>query len=180
MERRLALKNLAAATLGLVALPAWANNWTQTTLLPILPPASDALLADLVETIIPTTDTPGAKSLGVNLFVQRMVADCYDKPTQTTFANGLTTVDELAKKATGQSFTDSTPVQRLAVVKAMMTSTDPQQKAFYNLVIGLTVRGYMTSEYVMTNLTHFQMAPGYYKGCVPVVAKAVSTTSSTK
>jgi hypothetical protein len=29
----------------------------------------------------------------------------------------------------------------------------------------------MTSEYVMTNLTHYEMIPGRYHGCVPVAAK---------
>ncbi len=171
---------MATAALGLAALPAWANGWSRTAIEPTLPPAADALLAEFVETIIPTTATPGAKTLGVNRFVQRMVADCYDKTAQTTFTDGLTMVDELAKKATGKSFVDSTPAERLELVKALSTSTDPQQKAFYGLVKGLTVRGYMTTEYVMTNLTHFQMAPGYYHGCVPVASKATSSTSSTK
>ena len=55
-----------------------------------------------------------------------------------------------------------------------MLSQDPAQKEFYGLVKGLTIRGYMTSEYVMTNLTHYQFIHGHYYYYVPVPAKTVS------
>lgn len=32
----------------------------------------------------------------------------------------------------------------------------------------MTVDGYMGSEYVMTNITKYEMAPNRYHGCVPV------------
>ena len=43
------------------------------------------LLAILVETIIPATDTPGAKALKVDQFVQKIVAECYPKTRRTPF-----------------------------------------------------------------------------------------------
>nr|WP_290937677.1 hypothetical protein [Haliscomenobacter sp.] len=67
MKRRAAMKSLGVALGGLVALPAWANSWTpdsvgNSTLLAL---NDEILLAEIVETFIPETNTPGAKSLKV-------------------------------------------------------------------------------------------------------------------
>ena len=131
-------------------------------------------LAELVETIIPVTDTPGAKALNVHQFVQKMVADCYDKSAQENLQKGLDSLDGLAKKSFSKPFAEGDTAQRTALLTQLAKSTDTAQKDFYSLVKNLTIRGYMSSEYVMTNLTHYQFIPGHYYGCVPVLAKATS------
>ena len=170
---------MAVAAGGLMSLPAWANGWTTETVRSsgqIFSPSQSDLLAEMVEAIIPATDTPGAKALKVHQFIQKMVADCYDKPTQESVRSGLDAMDGLAQKSFGKSFAEGDGKQRTALLTQLDQSTDQAQKKFYSLVKGLTIRGYMTSEYVMTNLTHYQFIPGHYHGCVPVPQKAVSQT----
>lgn len=170
---------MAGALGGLVSLPAWANGWTTETVQPtheILSRSQTDMLAEFVETIIPATDTPGAKALNVHKFVQKMVADCYPKPAQATLQKGLDSLDGLAKTSFGKPFSEGDTAQRTALLTQLSKSSDAAQKDFYSLVKGLTIRGYMSSEYVMTNLTHYQFIPGHYYGCVPVQAKAVSQT----
>ncbi|GAB3513313.1 lactose 3-dehydrogenase subunit gamma LacC [Spirosoma knui] len=170
---------MAVAVGGLISLPAWASGWTAETVRsadPFLSPGQDTLLADIAETIIPATDTPGAKALNVHQFIQKMVADCYDAKAQDALRNGLTTTDELARKTFGKPFAEGDVTQRTALLTQLAQSTDSAQKDFYGLVKGLTIRGYMSSEYVMTNLTHYQFMPGHYYGCVPVPSKAISQT----
>ena len=177
MERRSALKTLAGAVGGLISLPDWANGWTAETVRQhpqLLSLGQDELLAEITETIIPATDTPGAKALNVHQFIQKMVTDCYDEKAQETFRKGLDTTSELAQKSFGKSFAEGNTAQRTALLTQLSQSTEPAQKEFYSLIKGLTIRGYMNSEYVMTNLTHYEMIPGRYHGCVPVVAKATS------
>ena len=41
------------------------------------------------------------------------------------------------------------------------------QKAMSTLK-GLTIQGYVTTEYVMVNHLNYQMAPGFWNPCVPV------------
>lgn len=177
MERRSALITLAGAVGGLISLPTWASGWTAETVQLgrhlSLRDQSD-LLADIVDTIIPVTDTPGAKALNVHQFIQKMVTDCFDKPAQATFTNGLGLIDELAQKSVGKPFREGDVTQRTALLTQMSQSADSAQKDFYSMVKNLTIRGYMNSEYVMTNLIHFEFIPGRYHGCVPVVAKAVT------
>lgn len=160
---------MAGAIGGLIALPAWASSWTPETVRSghsLLSAAQTDLLAGMVETIIPKTDTPGARELNVHLFVQKMVADCYPTATQETLKKGLDGLDIQAQKAFSKPFTEADAAQQTALLTQLAKDTD--QKAFYSLVKGLTIRGYMSSEYVMTNLTHYQFIPGHYYGCVPV------------
>lgn len=174
MQRRVALRNLAVAAGGLLNLPAWANGWNQTTVesaSPFLSTKPADALAAMVDTLIPATDTPGAKELAVPQFIQKMVADCYDQAAQDNVKKGLAALDELARQTYNKPFADGDAEQRTALLTRLAQTTDADQKTFYALVKGLTIRGYTTSEYVMTNLMHFEPTPGYYHGCVPVKAK---------
>ncbi|MBC3786635.1 gluconate 2-dehydrogenase subunit 3 family protein [Spirosoma utsteinense] len=177
MERRSALITLAGAVAGLVSLPGWATGWSAESIQldrALVTTDQRDLLAEIVDTIIPKTDTPGAKELKVHQLIEKLVADCSDKAAQDTFAKGLTTVDELAQQSFNKPFAKGDATQRMALLTQMSQSTEPVQKDFYGLVKNMTIRGYMNSEYVMTNLTNFQFIPGHYYGCVPVSAKAVS------
>ncbi|TDB67884.1 gluconate 2-dehydrogenase subunit 3 family protein [Arundinibacter roseus] len=170
MQRRTALKNVASTIGAFVALPAWANGWNRQQLSnnALLNPAENSLLAEVVETIIPKTDTPGAKELGVHQFVQTMITDCYDKKAQDSLVSGLASLDAFSQSTFGKSFTACSAKQRIHILEGMELSDDAARKSFYGMVKGLTIQGYMSSEYVMTNLTHYEMIPGRFHGCVPV------------
>lgn len=171
MERRVALKGMAAAMGAIVSLPAWASGWNDSSIGKVkFSGAGQAeILKGAVEAIIPATDTPGAGELGVAIFVQRMVTDCYDKKTQDAFDKGLAGLDAQSNKSFGKSFTDASKTQQLQLLQELEKSNDSETKSFFGLLKNLTIQGYMSSEYVMTNLTHFEFIPGRYHGCVPVV-----------
>ena len=174
MKRRIALKNLAVATGGLLSFPAWANGWNTATLKTgsaFLAPNLDAVLTEVVDTIIPQTDTPGAKALNVQTFIQKMVTDCYEKEVQTAFANGLKKIDETASQHYGKPFGSCDTAQRLSVLATIEKSPEASLNGFYSLVRRLTIQGFTTSEYVMTKFYHYQPIPGHYYGCVPVSSK---------
>jgi hypothetical protein len=180
VKRRNALKMVAASVGGIMTLPVWANHWTPESIRATGSPASFLsmmevdLLAEITETIIPTTQSPapakteipGAKAVQVHRFVERMVVDCSDKAAQETFRKGLSATDDVAQAYINKPFLEGTPAERLTILKQMSQSSDATQKGFVALVKNLTIRGYMTSEYVMTNISHFEMAPARYKGCV--------------
>ena len=111
-----------------IILPNWANAWTTKSLQnqPFNSSFSqETLLAEIVETIIPKTDTPGAKDLGIHQFTMKMITDCYDKKAQEVFAKGLVSVDEFCpKKDFSKSFIESDSKQKLAVLNSMMNSSE--------------------------------------------------------
>lgn len=175
MNRRIALKNVALVMAGAVLLPGCdLSKPSAENIEAFLSPDQEDLLAEITETFIPTTDTPGAKELGVHSYIHIMVADCYDEDVQKDFVKGLERVKKLARKKHGKAFSSCDQDERTAILQEFESSSDEEQKEFYSLVKGLTVRGYKTSEYFMTNHSSYKMVPGHYYGCVPVSSKKVS------
>jgi Gluconate 2-dehydrogenase subunit 3 len=173
MERRKAIKGIALSLGSLVSLPAWASGWNPSTIGTSLSTTigGEALLAELVETIIPTTNTLGAKGLGVHQFIQKMITDCYDKKAQADFEKNLANIDPLSIKAFGKPFSEGDAPQRMEVLKSLAQSEDKGSKDFYRTLRGLTIQGYTSSEYYMTKFTDYEMAPARFYGCVPVKNK---------
>lgn len=170
MKRRIVVKNIALTIGASIVLPAWANAWNQNSLrdnhFNIF--SQENLLAEIVETIIPKTNTPGAKELNVQQFIPKMVIDCYDKKAQTIYKNGFELVDKNAKNTFSKLFMECDGKQRLEILNNMSKSESQDEKSFIQLVKGLTIKGYLNSEYVMTNLRIYEYAPARYHGCVPI------------
>ncbi|PSR52419.1 hypothetical protein AHMF7605_02210 [Adhaeribacter arboris] len=170
MKRRSAIKNLSLAVAGMVSLPAWVSAWTPESIGQVnsLPIPDENLLAEITETIIPETQTPGAKSLKVHQFVLRMIQDCFGEEAQTLLEQGLLKTDQLANIAYNKPFVSCDTAQRMELLTHLQTSDDPAGKQFVDMVKNLTMRGYLNSEYVLVNINHYNIAPGFYHGCVPI------------
>lgn len=170
MERRIAVKHMALLTGSVLALPGWANAWTKAVVATdqtLLNPTQTATLTEFIDTLIPASDTLGAKALNVPDFVQKMLADCYEPTVQQQVREGLDAVNAVATASCSQSFMACDTPQRLDVLTKMEAAPDARRKEFYTLIKNLTIQGYTTSEYVMTRFLNYTMIPGHYYGCVP-------------
>lgn len=168
MERRKVIKGIALSLGSLVTMPAWASGWSISNFETLTPLNNDALLAELCETIIPKTQTLGAKDLGIHQFIQKVVTDCFDKKARDNFAQSLSQIAPISIKAFGKPFVEGNTAQRINVLENLSKSEDKNLQNFYQILRGLTIQGYTSSEYYMTNFTDYEMAPARYLGCVPV------------
>ena len=84
-----------------------------------LTPAQEQLVAAVAEVILPTTDTPGARDVGVSLFVDRMLADYYPADARAQFLAGLARIDARALSQHGHPFVSCTAAQQFALVDAL-------------------------------------------------------------
>jgi len=84
-----------------------------------------AFLDELAETILPETETPGAKAAGTGAFMAMMVTESYNETDREIFRAGMRTIDQASLAANNVSFMSATPQQRLAVLEAI----DREQKA---------------------------------------------------
>jgi gluconate 2-dehydrogenase gamma chain len=75
-----------------------------------------ALLAEISDIIIPRTDTPGAKDVGVPAFMDTLVKDCLTKEDQDLFLESLKEFDDEAKASMGDRFLDLEPAQQAEYV----------------------------------------------------------------
>jgi hypothetical protein len=65
------------------------------------------VLGEVVETIIPESSTPGAKSLKVHVLVDRMIRDCYNPEAQQTYAQGLNLCNDFSEKMNQKPFSQA-------------------------------------------------------------------------
>ena len=172
MNRREALKNLTLLITGAAFIPGHLRsaNGPSIKLSQLHITASqEELLGEIVETLLPTTTTPGAKELNIHLFVLLMLNDCHDQPDQTQFINGLNQLNAFSVSHSGQNFAACTPAQRLDLLTKLQTKADspPPLWSFNRLMRQRAIQGYRESEYVMTELIPHQMIPPAYDGYYP-------------
>ncbi len=175
MQRRTALKRLLIIAGGTALLPSCVQPDKKVSI-PLdnlnISGEQEELLAQITETIIPATDTPGAKALGVHHFVLTMVDDCSEKEQRENFMKGLDEINDLSKKEYSNLFIKCTPQQQLE----LLTRIDKKEfngnvNDFFKTAKGLTIRGYTKSKYVMSNLLVYEIAPARFHGSFPVKDK---------
>jgi len=144
------------------------------------------IISEVVEIIIPKTDTPGAKDVGVPGFVDLMLKDCYNKEDQDRFLAGLTAFDEEAKKAYGDSFIYCKPEQQVELVTKVHAAALAESKTnkeakrpFILMAKELTLLGFFTSEPGATQVLQYIAVPGSYKGCIPLAEAGNGKTWAT-
>lgn len=135
----------------------------------------EALLAELGETIIPKTDTPGAKDVSAHLFLLKMMDDCNSKESQDNFIKGMDAFESLSKKELGKKFTDASPAERAKVLTTFEAQQQSDQKpseavAFYTTVKRYVIQAYTSSQFFLTKVKIYELIPGRFHGCVPVTA----------
>ena len=151
-----------------------------------LNPHQNATVITMTDLIIPETDTPGAKAVRVNEFIDLILTDWAHEDERKNFLSGLDDVDKRSNAIFGMNFVDVTPVQQEAVLIELDQhyAIDREERAahpyvrrahnteltgdFFGVVKRLTLYGYYTSEVGFTQELRKQIIPGAYHGCTPV------------
>lgn len=134
-----------------------------------------ALLDEIAETILPATDTPGAKAAGVGPFMALMVTDCYYPAEQEIFKDGMQAIDRQSTEAYGVDFMSAAPTQRLALLESldaeqlafMQSKTEDAPAHYFRMMKELALLGYFTSEIGYNQAMRYAETPGRFDPCVP-------------
>ena len=172
MERRLVIKQVLIMAGGLALLPSCLRDkgHSSITLNNIdISLDQENLLAEIAETIIPRTNTPGAKELKLHLYALKMLDDCYEKVDQQKFMDDLAKLEDQTHDHFGKSFQKLSGSQR----RSILTHVENAGSNFYQIFKNETINGYLNSKYVMTNLIIYELIPGRYNGYFPV--KTITT-----
>ena len=180
MERRALLKMIAAATgMAMIGRPSLLFGQAQMPVAPAnnaFSAAEVAKLDEIAETILPRTDTPGAKDAGVGLFMAQFVSDCYAPEQQAIFRAGLADIDT---RAHGR-FMTMTPQARTT----LLTTLDNEAKAkalaaqvvsedgspelrtphYFTMIKQLVLFSFFTSEVGANQVLRYVAVPGRYDG----------------
>ena len=134
-----------------------------------------AYLDEIADTIIPTTNTPGAKAAKVGAVITVMLEKCYDEKDQQIFFDSMKQLNEASDKKFGKSFMDIDAAQRKTLLteidaeakKYMADKKSEDPKHYFRMMKELTLLGYFTSEIGATQALRYVAVPGKYEGCVP-------------
>jgi hypothetical protein len=131
-------------------------------------------LSAACETIVPTTDTPGAIAAGVPQKIDSWIAVWLDKPAGDRLKAGIDQLDERARARGAANFSALTGDQKIALlseVEGDQRAADrarPPAPHYWNTLKGLTTTAYFTSQAGATKAAHYDPVPGAYRGCVPL------------
>ena len=133
---------------------------------------------ELAETIIPETNTPGAKSAGVGATVLLLVEYCLSTQEQSAFLKGMADIDEYCERNFGHVFTECEEQERLKTLSyfesranfggRLVTKVRHRLfgRPFIVLVKELTVIAYCRSFQGATEALVYDPVPTQYIGCM--------------
>ena len=139
-----------------------------------------AVLDELADTIIPETDTPGAKAAGVGAVILVMVRDCADRKSQNNLIEGFQDLLDKTKQLYGKPFGECTPSQRQELLDSYETAgrtgggmlgkvrKQLAGDSFYTTLKKYTVLGYCTSKPGATEAMRYDYIPGKYVANIPL------------
>lgn len=133
-------------------------------------------LGEIADTILPETDTPGAKEAGVGPFIALMVTDTYYPEDQKVFLDGLETLERECRDQHGTGFMAANAEQRLALLQRLDQEQldymwkKPQEAPthYFRMLKELSLLGYFTSEIGYTKAMRYVETPGRWDPCAPL------------
>jgi hypothetical protein len=137
--------------------------------------ADIALLDEIGDTIIPATDTPGAKAVAIGEFMVMMVRDCYDDAHHEAFRSGLPAIQAASQTKFGRDFLAASPAERTQLLNELDAEQKRHQATkakeapahYFRMMKQLTLLGYFTSEIGATQALQFAEVPGRFDGNAP-------------
>jgi hypothetical protein len=151
-----------------------------------------ALLDEIGDTIIPATNVPGAKAVGIGAFIGMMVTDCYYPNERAAFRKGLQSIPQNYEAKYREKFLTGTSANRTAFLDALdqeqqaYSAKQKERKKFirenaaaeesnestgeiphyFRVMKELTILGYFTSK-VGSDILGWVEVPGRFDGNVP-------------
>ena len=138
-------------------------------------------IVELAECILPKTDTPGARGIGLDKFIDMMINDTFAADDQETLISGMQQFDKSCLESTGQKFADADrSIQEGFLLEQEAHGGTYNQRiwgeavgtqqpvSFYRKIKALAIMGYFTSEDVGKNLLTYDPIPGSQAGCIPL------------
>jgi glucoside 3-dehydrogenase (cytochrome c) hitch-hiker subunit len=179
MNRRKAIIRITLAGTGLAA-AFTGYKWYDITKGPDLVYLDNnrELLGALAETIIPATDTPGAKEAGVGDFIVMMIRECTGVKEQNKFIDGLKDLQGYCRSEFGKPYQSCNSGEQEKVLTHFEKKGRPMGglagkvqnrylgKSFFTILKDYTVEGYCTSEQGATRGLAYMAVPGSFHGCI--------------
>ena len=192
MHRRQLLRSLSFLTGGTVLAPAALATLLQgcasadrRTWQPRYFTAAEAdALSAYVDTLLPRTETPGGLDVGVDVFIDKVMAETSADPTaDSPMREGLRALDAESTGSYEAAFAKTSPAQRaelFAAAEARSPRYNPQVWGtavgeeppidFYRSLKSMALWAYLSSEQIGLNVLNYDPVPGGFDGDIPLAS----------
>lgn len=139
------------------------------------------LVAALVDTILPTTDTPGGLDVKVDMFIDLVFDQMYDAAAKQAVVAELDAFNESSNSKFGKAFPELEAAQKQAFLQEKEAQSpkfgygvwgvgvgEKQPVGFYRSFKSLAIMGYCTSEEIGKHVLKYDPVPGEFLGCIPL------------
>lgn len=170
MKRRALIKTITLATGSAICIPL---SGTLLTACKEVKPVNDAdytpkffepgefsTIQDLLNTILPETDSPSATAVGVHQILDTMAADVYTPEQQAEFDELF---NALSAKLTAGDMTEN--------LRRLLSSEEEEDKGAKAGLLNIkqqAVAYYLSTEEIATNYLNYMPNPGVYEACIPL------------
>lgn len=182
MNRRDLLKMIAAATgMAVVAGDLLAQGLTvsdKVAVEALFSKADISLLDEVAETILPRTDTPGAKDSGAGTQMAAIISNCFDQSQRTLVKDGLLALQALCLHRFKQNFQALTAEQKHQLLTELDTEAKTQlataqqnkvapQPHYFTVLKQQSIFAFFTSKVGATEVLRHVAVPGRWDGDYP-------------
>ena len=122
-----------------------------------------SLLSNIVDFLIPKTETPGALEMKVPQFIDIIISETYNNESKNNFSNKLKSLIE-DFKSNNIDLTDYNSMKS----KFVNDFNNKTHQEIYNQIRDLTVWGFKTSKEIALNVLNYNPIPGYQLGCIDI------------
>ncbi|MEM8894730.1 MAG: gluconate 2-dehydrogenase subunit 3 family protein [Bacteroidota bacterium] len=188
VDRREAVKRMALAMGYTLSAPALSGIMTSCSYEPkvywkpqVLSIHQAATLEALAEAILPSTDTPGAKELGVPKFLDAMLSSVMSGDDKSKFTNELDTLMSDCQSQYGWAFEQCDAAQQKIFLDKLEADNPFQypriwgtamlpspEKNFFGKLKDLVTWGYFSTELAGESLLAYDAIPGKYDKCLTI------------
>ena len=138
------------------------------------------LISEIADTIIPRTDTPGAKDANVDSFIINVMQKCESKRSRATFVLGLESVERESNMRFGMSFLLCSDNDKEFIMREIESKQIPHPflkkvktklfgPSFFDQIKVLTVKGYCMSKEGATKGLAYDPLPKRYVPCTSYI-----------
>lgn len=182
MNRRHFIKGLLATAALLIGAPP-TYEWLRLSRKPDIKylVSKNQLIAELAETIIPETDTPGAKSAGVEEYIIYCVSNNLTRKEKNSFIDGLQQLEQYSLQKYNTPYENCSAVEKTKILAVSQrdqihynniflkkVNKKIRGRSFFDILKDLTIIGYCTSESGATKGLSYDMVPVKYEPCIPL------------
>ena len=122
-----------------------------------------SLLSNIVDFLIPKTETPGALDMKVPQFIDIIISETYNNESKNNLSNKLKLLIE-DFKSNNIDLSDYNSMKS----KFVNDFNNETHQEMYNQIRNLTVWGFKTSKEIALNVLNYNPIPGYQLGCVDI------------